>query len=232
MDRVRKGIAQSGEAWFTHFQSAGRGRQNKKWDSKPGENLLMSVVWQPTTVFFAFPAIFNMLVALVCRSVLMNHLSQTIFIKWPNDLILHDRKAGGILIENRYIGYEWSNAVIGIGININQAEFEENAQRGTSLFLSDQQQRDALAIARNLHATLLKILEETTDDDLQTIVQSYQDALYRNGETVSLRHGENIIQTTLLGVDQQGLLKTDYQQGTRFSAGEVEWIWQDVPPGS
>ncbi len=232
MDRVRKGIAQSGEAWFTHFQSAGRGRQNKKWDSKPGENLLMSVVWQPTKVFFECPAIFNMLVALVCRSVLMNYLSQTIFIKWPNDLILHDRKAGGILIENRYAGHEWSNAVIGIGINVNQAEFEENAQYGISLFLCDQQQRDVLAIARNLHTILLQTLQETTEVDLQNIVQSYQDALYRKGESVFLRQGGKIIQTTLLGVDQQGLLQTDYQQETRFSAGDIEWIWQDNLPGS
>jgi BirA family biotin operon repressor/biotin-[acetyl-CoA-carboxylase] ligase len=226
MDRVRKGTARSGEAWFTHFQTAGRGRHNKKWDSNPGENLLMSVVWKPNKVFSPFPAILNMLVAQVCRSVLMNYVSQTFFIKWPNDLILHDRKAGGILIENRYVGHEWSDAVIGIGINVNQVVFEDNAKTATSLFQNDQQQRDPILIARDLHETLVNTLQGKTENDLTGIVAAYQEVLYRRQEVVFLKHEREIIQTTILGVDRTGLLQTDYRGGTSFSAGDVEWVWE------
>jgi len=226
MDRVRNGTARSGEAWFTHYQTAGRGRHDKKWDSNPGENLLMSIVWKPTSVFSQFPAILNMLVAQVCRTVLMNHVSQTFFIKWPNDLILHDRKAGGILIENRYVGYEWTDAVIGIGINVNQVVFQNNAKSATSLFQADQQRRDTLLIARDLHETLVRTIQETTQTDLDGIVAAYQQVLYRRGDNVFFKQKGNIVQTAILGVDPSGLLQTDYMGGTSFSAGEVEWVWE------
>ncbi|MFM7710156.1 MAG: biotin--[acetyl-CoA-carboxylase] ligase [Ferruginibacter sp.] len=232
MDRVRKETAHSGEAWFAQYQTAGRGRHNKKWDSNPGENLLMSVVWKPTKVFSPFPAILNMLVAQVCRTVLMKYVSQPFFIKWPNDLILHDRKAGGILIENRYVGHEWTDAVIGIGINVNQVVFEENAKTATSLFQNDQQWRDPLLIARDIHETLVRTMQETTQTDLNGIVAAYQEVLYRRGDMVFLKQEGNIIQTTILGVDPSGLLLTDYKGGSSFSSGDVEWVWERNQPES
>ena len=63
-------------------------------------------------------------VALGCFDLFQKYAVSKSFIKWPNDIFINDSKAGGILIENVIKGKIWQWAVIGMGLNINQQNFE------------------------------------------------------------------------------------------------------------
>jgi len=59
-------------------------------------------------------------IAVAIANFLRKYAGENVFIKWPNDIFLNDRKAAGLLIENSIRGNTWQYAVAGMGININQ----------------------------------------------------------------------------------------------------------------
>jgi biotin-[acetyl-CoA-carboxylase] ligase BirA-like protein len=119
MERLNDGMAQSGETFFAMEQTAGRGQREKIWQSEPGQNIMMSVVFIPQSPILLNSFQFSAKIALVVRSFIQNLLAAEVKIKWPNDLMINDRKAGGLLIENKYRGSLLKTSVIGIGINVN-----------------------------------------------------------------------------------------------------------------
>src|SRR3954464_2647230 len=123
MGKVRAGMAQHAMAVFTMEQTNGKGQRDKSWISEPGQNIALSLVIEPET---HFPALFLLSMAMAVGTVLFfrKYVADDVSIKWPNDLYWRDRKAGGILIENVWQGGIWKFAVVGIGININQARFD------------------------------------------------------------------------------------------------------------
>jgi len=129
MDQVHKGLALSGSCYSADFQTAGKGQHGRNWESEKGQNLLSSYVlelkqlktekiWTPTDQIG-----FSAAIALGARAFFASFAGEQTKIKKPNDIYFRDRKAGGILIENLIRGKEWTWAVIGIGMNINQSSF-------------------------------------------------------------------------------------------------------------
>lgn len=109
---------------ITESQTKGKGQKGNVWVSSPGKNLTASIFVAPKIeaqkVFYL-----NMMTSLaVCETLAdFNIRSQ---IKWPNDIIVNDHKIAGILIENQIQGRNINKTVIGIGLNINQTEFQIN----------------------------------------------------------------------------------------------------------
>jgi BirA family transcriptional regulator, biotin operon repressor / biotin---[acetyl-CoA-carboxylase] ligase len=99
-------------------QEKGRGRLGRTWVSPPGVNLYMSVILKPD-VDPKDITLITILSAVACANALRRTTSLEITIKWPNDLIIHGRKMGGILTETRTERKGRLFAVVGIGININ-----------------------------------------------------------------------------------------------------------------
>jgi BirA family biotin operon repressor/biotin-[acetyl-CoA-carboxylase] ligase len=129
MEQVHQGLALSGSCYSADFQTAGKGQHGRNWESEKGQNLLSSYVlelkqlktekiWTPTDQIG-----FSAAIALGARAFFASFAGEQTKIKKPNDIYFRDRKAGGILIENLVRGKEWTWAVIGIGMNINQSSF-------------------------------------------------------------------------------------------------------------
>ena len=123
-----------GKLIITSDQTKGRGQRGNQWLTKPGQNLTFSIILDVT--FLNTERIFdlNMVVSLGILKGLnstLNAQHSTLKVKWPNDIYFEEKKLGGILIENvfRGDGSVWS--VAGIGININQEDF--NYLNATSL---------------------------------------------------------------------------------------------------
>ena len=126
-----------GDVFVAAEQTAGRGRLDHKWHSRPGENLLMSVVLDVAGISPAEVATFPLLAGLAVVKTI-NLLSQpqpstsTFHLKWPNDVYIDSRKVCGILCERH-----GDRIVVGIGLNVRQREFpEELKEKATSLLLS------------------------------------------------------------------------------------------------
>ncbi len=107
-------------------QYGGRGQAQASWHAEAGKNLTFSVLLTPH--FLAPIHQFQLTMAIsvgLCNYLESRVGTDNIHIKWPNDLYVGSRKIAGILIENNIQGKLWRQAIVGIGLNVNQIEFPE-----------------------------------------------------------------------------------------------------------
>lgn len=99
----------------TRHQTAGRGRRGRMWDDKPGASLLLSVLFAPATLpVLSYGHAVGLAVTDACAVV----AGVKVALKWPNDVLVGDRKVAGVLVET---ASDTSAAVAGCGINLNWA---------------------------------------------------------------------------------------------------------------
>jgi BirA family biotin operon repressor/biotin-[acetyl-CoA-carboxylase] ligase len=138
MAQIKAGLAKSGSCYTADFQTNGKGQHGRVWESTKGQNLLCSYILELNTLDAlknwtpADQIGFSAAIALGARAFFAAFAGSETKIKKPNDIYFSDRKAGGILIENLVRGQEWTWAVIGIGMNINQTEFSPEALNSVS----------------------------------------------------------------------------------------------------
>ena len=138
MAQIKAGLAKSGSCFRADFQTHGKGQHERVWESAKGQNIICSYIlelknldalkkWTPTDQMG-----FSATIAVGARAFFAAFAGSETKIKKPNDIYFRDRKAGGILIENLVRGKEWTWAVIGIGMNINQTAFSSAAVNSVS----------------------------------------------------------------------------------------------------
>lgn len=163
------------------YQRRGRGQIGRKWESVSGKNVLMSLFKEFSGISASDLFYINMQVALSLRKVLQSHLSQKVYIKWPNDIIVTDKKLVGILIENSLSSLPFRvQSTIGFGINVNQESFDQLNQ-ATSMFLVSGQQVNTSKLRQELITTLM---EDLSTIHPNTILENYNENLYRRNEDV------------------------------------------------
>ncbi len=115
-------------------QSAGRGRHTRTWVSPPGEGLYLSVLLRPEAT--ANLSLLSLLAALAVAETLAQYNVAGLDIKWPNDVLIAERKVCGILVEGASSGANEVRIIVGIGVNLNQQNFPpELVETATSLAL-------------------------------------------------------------------------------------------------
>ena len=160
MEQIHAQKALSGSVYQTDFQTNGKGQHGRIWESHRGENLLCTYVlelnalkqgknWVPSEQLGLSAA-----VALGAQAFFMEFAGEETKIKKPNDIYWRDRKAGGILIENIVRGIDWNWTVIGIGLNINQTHFSNEAGSPVSLKQITGKHWDIKAMQKKLAETL------------------------------------------------------------------------------
>lgn len=226
IQQIREGSARHGKAWFTAHQTEGKGQRGKHWESEPGKNLALSMVLEPLAIFSDNKYIFNMFIADACAAFVEHLVQQKVFLKWPNDIFINDRKAGGILIENVIRGKDWQWSVVGIGLNLNQTLFSSSAGRPLSLTQLTGKNHDPEITARELHAHLLKALQHVVHGSVEEVLLAYNNRLFSKNELVSFQKAEGVFEAKVLGVNAEGLLMIEsggVQSTLQF--GEVEWLF-------
>jgi BirA family biotin operon repressor/biotin-[acetyl-CoA-carboxylase] ligase len=222
MAKLHAGLAKHGMAWFALEQTAGKGQRGREWLSQPGENIALSVVIAPAGLFASQPFVFNMTVANACFNFLATCFKEELTIKWPNDLYVSDRKAGGILIENIYQGAVWKWAVVGVGINVNQLSFDPALKNPVSIRQVTGKTYDTTALARTLHQIILD--EVNSPGTAEEILHRYNERLYKRNQQVKLKKQNIVFETTIREVNKFGQLLTKDSIDRQFEFGEVEWI--------
>lgn len=137
---------------YAGYQTAGRGQTGNSWESEEGKNLLCSILLPPDKNLHFL----NIAVSVAVRRV----IGEEFTIKWPNDIYYGDKKVAGILVENAIVGSEVKYSIAGIGLNVNQTEFQSDAPNPISLkqiygtdFVVDE-------LMENLYAEVQRTLEE------------------------------------------------------------------------
>jgi BirA family biotin operon repressor/biotin-[acetyl-CoA-carboxylase] ligase len=222
MRLAHEGLAQHGAAVFTHHQTAGKGQRSKQWLAPPGQNILMSVVLEPGRVVPTPPFTFSMAMALAAHGLLKKWVDN-VKIKWPNDLFIGDRKAGGILIENSMGPDGWKVAVVGMGLNINQTRFGDLQGKATSLQQLTGKSYDPVALAKDLCAEIEAAFAHWQQNPDAIAVQ-YHQHLYKKGERVQLKQGARLFEAVVKGVNNWGQLVTQHAVEECFDVGAVAWL--------
>lgn len=224
MGKVHAGLAVHGQAWFAREQWGGRGQRGNEWVSKKDENLIMTVILKPDKQFRSNTFLFNMMVAGICHRFLEKNVAVTTNLKWPNDIYYDDRKAGGILIENVFSGTVWNWAVVGIGININQQNFDDVNANVTSVRNICDRIFDPVELARQLHIELNENMDVVNDASIDFSLHYYNEHLYKKGNIVKLKKGNILFSTCIKEVNRQGQLVTFDATERQFNSGEIKWL--------
>jgi biotin-[acetyl-CoA-carboxylase] ligase BirA-like protein len=127
------------------FQTEGHGQFDRRWESRPKQNILCSLLVK----YISTERLSKIQkeVSLVILEYLKGYIKEITF-KEPNDLIIHSKKMGGVLVESKTKGHEVLGVVIGFGLNINQSEFDH--PQATSLFNETKKQWDLKKIEKEI----------------------------------------------------------------------------------
>jgi BirA family transcriptional regulator, biotin operon repressor / biotin---[acetyl-CoA-carboxylase] ligase len=223
MQQVQAGLAVHGATWFAREQTAGKGQRGKSWLTTPNQNLLLSTVIQPSLVT-SQQFLLSATAALACYDFYKNYAVDEISIKWPNDLYWRDRKAGGLLIENVFRGPDWLYAIVGIGININQVQFDPVLPNPVSLKQITGKDYDVVALAHELCQRLEQRYQQLQQQPTNSLLQQYQQVVYKMNQPVTLKKGNIVFETTIRGVSPTGDLLTRDVIERNFRFGEVEFL--------
>lgn len=212
-------------------QSAGRGQFGSRWESTAGKNLTLSVMLYPTWLEAQAQFYLSMAVGLALNDFIIAlqsaiHNLQSA-IKWPNDLYLGNRKTAGILIQNAVSGQHLQSSIVGIGLNVNQMEFDSTLPNPTSLALFFGKNFDLDEVAELLFECLERRYLQLKSGQWATIKAEYEQSLFRLGEPLQFvrpadgSEFSGIIQ----GVTEAGRLRieTDFGEET-FEVKEVKFV--------
>lgn len=131
-------------------QTAGRGRRSRSWHSSAGDGLYLSLLLCPRNEKAPL-SLLSLAAAISVAETIRGIPVRGVDIKWPNDVLIHDLKVSGILIEGSSTGGQASRVIVGIGVNLNAKSFPaELAETATSLFLESGKLIDAVLFRDNL----------------------------------------------------------------------------------
>jgi len=224
MNEARLGQTSDGAAYFALDQYQGKGQRDKTWNSKPGENIILSVIKDCSGFHLNNQFQLSVAVALACFDFFSAYAGDETRIKWPNDIYWRDRKAGGILIENMVKSDRWGKAIIGMGININQTTFDTIEGKQVSLKQITGKLFDPISLAKELCQHLehrFLVLENKPFDQL---LSAYNDQLYKKDELVPFKRNNIQFQAKVNGVDKDGHLLIMHGMEERIRFGEITWL--------
>lgn len=158
-------------------QTKGKGQMGTKWISEHGKNLTMSILVKDIQLNNQNIYDFNIAVALSVIKVLKNIQIPNVLIKWPNDIMADSKKVAGILIENILKSDGSFTSIVGIGLNLNQTNFENLPQASSLKCLTGntyEQEEIAILIKNSLEANRT-ILNQNSD----FLWEEYHENLYK-----------------------------------------------------
>ncbi len=214
-----------GDILWAESQTAGRGQRGNKWLDGYGLNATFSIVLEPNFLSAKDQFRISQATALALHDTL-EQLGIESKIKWTNDIYVGDRKIAGVLIENRLQGDKVARSVVGIGLNINQVEFDESLPNPTSMCLVAKRRFSREDVVKMVHQKLMERIAMVKDGG--DIASDYHNLLYRLGEPHNFRimESESIVEATIEGVEEQGaLILRDSSGGQKsYQFREVEFI--------
>jgi len=219
---INEGNIVHGQVIMSDYQGEGRGQRGSNWYSEPQKNLLCSVFLEFDNLSVGDQAWLLKYAALSVLNAIQTRLSNA-KIKWPNDILVFDKKICGILIENQFIGSKIKNSTIGIGLNINQEQFGQMKATSYKNELKEEQNRieilEALINSLNLNFDLLL-------HNKNELHRNYLSNLYQIGVEAnyySSKLGE--FQGKIIDVNPEGRLVIDVQgKQLEFDLKEIQFI--------
>lgn len=219
---LQQGIVGHGAVILAEEQISGRGQRGSEWHSLPGMNLLVSICLRPANLSVDQQFLLTQFVS-VSMVELLKGFSIEARIKWPNDIYVDQKKIAGILIENSLKGDCIQSSVVGIGLNVNQMEF--NGLNATSMRLLKEQQFNLTDVLMSLLNNLNSFYDIFQRHEYFLIENQYEDLLFQKDKLCLYEDASGKFNGLLKGVTSSGqlVLQVDQQLKT-YSLKEIGFI--------
>ena len=223
---TRQSEVESGTVIRTDCQTAGRGQLGAVWESAPSKNLTLTIILHPVWLRAEAQVGLSQAVALAIAASIKSFVPDLdVGIKWPNDLLVQQRKVGGILIENTISGQFLAQSLIGIGVNVNQVHFSSALPNAASLSSLAGRQIDLDAFQAHLFASVEYYYEWLRLEGGEGIHQAYLRNLFGMGvrKRFLSMPGEEPFWGCIRGVDPDGRLCIETDLGLqKFALKEIK----------
>jgi BirA family transcriptional regulator, biotin operon repressor / biotin---[acetyl-CoA-carboxylase] ligase len=202
-------------------QTAGRGRRGRKWVSPFAENLYYSLVMRVEGGMRQLEGL-SLLVGLAVVGMLKELGIEAAGLKWPNDILVGQRKLAGVLLELTGDPADVCHVVMGIGINVNMRSAAEVDQAWTSMMLEAGSALDRNQVVASLSRHLARYLAEHQEKGFGAFREEWEANHVWQGRPVTLLAGSTAIEGVVQGIDPVGALKLKVGDGVQlFSGGEL-----------
>ena len=205
-------------------QTCGKGRRGRSWHTPGNTSIAMSFLLKPQ-LEAEYASMLTLVQAMAVAEAVEEVTALKSQIKWPNDILINEKKVCGILTEMNLSGSEISSIIIGTGINVNQESFpEEIREIATSL----KNESGKAQCREKLIGALCEKFEQyyeqfLTTKDLSCIIEEYNVRLVSAGRSVRVLDPKGEYTGEAIGINAQGELQVRQDDGKIINvyAGEV-----------
>ncbi len=223
---------QEGTVVITANQTAGRGQRGNTWLVEPGKNLTFSLFLKPSFLKVEEQFFLTIIISLAITDCLNEILSpfsprervgDEARIKWPNDILVHEKKICGILIENSLSRSGIQQTIVGIGLNVNQEKF--SISTATSISLVSGREQDLNSILNLLLENIEKRYLQLRNEKFSELKTLYLNRLFGKGENRKFLIEEKQTIGKILGVDELGRLVVELSDQVKsFDTKKIGYI--------
>ncbi len=206
LELAKKPISQ-GTVVLADSQTAGRGRLQRSWFSPPGANIYGSLLFSCNSQFQTTGWI-PLMAGIAIAKAIEDHAEIGITLKWPNDILIDERKVGGILCESFKKSPTETCVVIGFGINVNLPEsaFPKDLELiATSLQIQAQRPLERYDLLKSIITTLEKGWEALTSQGPQACQLAYSSRCSTLGKQIQVQFPD--------GSELEGMAQSIGEQG-------------------
>ncbi|MFW5792842.1 MAG: biotin--[acetyl-CoA-carboxylase] ligase [Bacteroidota bacterium] len=207
--RIKAGTANDKTLIWTKNQKSGKGAANNSWESEADKNLAATYILNPDFLEVEEQFYLNKCISLAVRDSisLMLNRKNNVFIKWPNDIFINDRKIAGILIENSIMGDKITKSVIGIGINVNQKKFSKELVNAISLSKISEKEHDIEVCLKILSEQIKKWWDILKLKEFDFIDKTYLNHLYLYRQTAKFKSDKGVFEGKITAISKYGQLR-------------------------
>lgn len=202
---LTKSKPKNGTVILAEEQTAGRGQSENIWQSNAKDNLTCSVILETHLIPASKQFLLNMAISLAVLHTTRAFTEEdsTISIKWPNDILVQQKKICGILIENTISGQCLQHSIIGIGLNVNQLDFGMHKQ-ATSIQQITQKQNDVFWVLKKLLVEIERQLAFIQNE--QYLKEQYLKYFFQLNQTAKYIYKEKEVLGIIKNVNEIGQL--------------------------
>ena len=176
------------------YQSKGKGRNDRVWESTKGLNLMFSILIKDPKLLNESKAL-SLMTAVEIAKLLETYGLNNVSIKWPNDVLVNDKKICGILLEGQLPNY----LVIGVGLNVNQKEFPSNLRRpATSISNELKKDIDLEVIKETLFPNIINNFNKLNKDEYLSYFKQHN---YLLNKRVKVNINQQLFIGEVVGID-------------------------------
>jgi len=206
--------APHGACLAADYQSAGRGRLDRRWLAPKGSCLLFSLILRPRLRLDQVFGLTSLAALAVCRAV-ESQSDLKPLIKWPNDVFLEGKKLAGVLTEFTSRAEDLEFAVVGVGLNVNLTggQLGKLPAPAASLKAATGRSWDRAALLAGILSQMNALYQEMAAGAYGILAKEYEARSLLYGRKVTVRDGEEVRSGIAMGVDQSGALLLEEPSG-------------------